>query len=275
MKIIRNYVLTLALSFTFLVPFARESKSVELKSFSKLSISDYVNAKMVKSTENKVVFEADEKEDLEKFKIEIVGNSLHVKGSNDRGLIASLFGDAPTATIYYTGTIDEINCDKNSILTVNDDINTSNFKANCSNGSEINLQKVIATNVNITLNIKSKIKANIKSDLTNLFSAHNSVAKIQIESKQLKTNCIRNSDVCFKGTVEKANHKGASLSTICANELVTKEVDVRSHTTCEIELNVTERLHAQANSNSKITYKGNPENLVKTVNSNGIIEKAI
>lgn len=254
--------------------FANNEKNIDAQVISKISISDNVKAELIKSNENKIVFEVENSEDVKKYEIKVVEDALHVRKTENQGLFASLFGKEPKLKIYYNGNLQELNCNNQSELTVNEDILTENIKLNCANASQFIFKNLTAKSVALSCMNGSEITAQLKSDVVRLYVSTKSNAQLTIDAKELSTNSVNNSQLVLKGQAEKAQHKNSRNSKLYAAQLTSKSVNAVSKVDSKIELNVSEELNAEASSSARITYQGNPSNILKKEESNGSVGRS-
>ena len=144
-----------------------------------------------------------------------------------------------------------------------------------------NVYRAKARNVFLTAKTISKIKtssgASVKSENTlqvnslDLDSSSGSNIKVYVNAEEVTSSCSSGADIKIYGKAHTLSAKASSGSSIDADELETVDAYATASSGANINVNVTNRLTANASSGGDIDYEGEPSNVDKDTSSGGSV----
>ena len=148
---------------------------------------------------------------------------------------------------------------------------------------EKNVHWAKSRNVYLTASTISKISASsgasVKSENTiqaaslELDASSGSTIKIHTNAEEIKSESSSGSNITIFGKSKNLTANASSGSSIKANELKTENAFTKVSSGANIDLNVTQKLSAEASSGGAIDYGGNPIEVDKETSSGGSVSK--
>ncbi|PKP13709.1 MAG: DUF2807 domain-containing protein [Bacteroidetes bacterium HGW-Bacteroidetes-3] len=146
---------------------------------------------------------------------------------------------------------------------------------------EKNVHWAKARNVYLTTETISKINASsgasVKSENTiqtaslDLDASSGSTMKIHTNANEIKSESSSGSNITIFGKSKNLTANASSGSSIKANELKTENAFTKVSSGANIDINVTQKLSAEASSGGSIDYGGNPKVVDKETSSGGSV----
>ncbi|GAA4141786.1 hypothetical protein GCM10022216_22120 [Sphingobacterium kyonggiense] len=214
-----------------------------------ISVSTGIHAVIVNSNRNEVVVEADNQKNIDKILTETKNGKLviQIKPNSQIQNVKQL-----QITVYTNPNMNSFEVQSNGSIELSEAIKVSKVDIKVSSNGKMNAKSITTGQAEVHVSSNAKLDLLLNADNLDLDVSSNAKANISGNTQSLVANSTSN-------------------ATVDLSNLNAKNVKASASSNGTLQLNASQKLDANASSNGRISYSGNPKTTNFDKSSNGRI----